>query len=158
MRSFIIFIFLWHKGLYFIYLFIYLFIYFLFRAIPEENEVRGLGVQGRPMETWDQASSVTYTAACSNTGSLTHCARPGIEHASSFIQVVFFTLWATMGTSQEAIFKESLIYFLVTNLLLQLLFFSPSPHFNHLYSKEKTNKWKWWGRENNWIWKEEISA
>ena len=26
-----------------------------------------------------QASSVTYTAACGNSGSLTHCSRPGIE-------------------------------------------------------------------------------
>ena len=37
------------------------------------------------------ATSVTYTAACSNVGSLTPCARPGIKPASSWILAGFLT-------------------------------------------------------------------
>ena len=47
-----------------------------------------------------QATSATYTAACSNAGSLTHWVRPGIESASSRILARVLTCWATMGTPQ----------------------------------------------------------
>ena len=42
--------------------------------------------------------SVTYTAAHNNAGSLTHCARPGIEPLSSWMLVGFVNNWATKGT------------------------------------------------------------
>ena len=44
------------------------------------------------------AMSATCTIAHSNTRSLTHWARPGIEPVSSWILVRFVTLWATRGT------------------------------------------------------------
>ena len=44
------------------------------------------------------AVSVTYTIAHSNTRSLTHWVRPGIESASPWLIMRFITLWATMGT------------------------------------------------------------
>ena len=43
------------------------------------------------------AASGTYTTACGNTGSFTHCVRPGIKPASSWILVRFLTHRATTG-------------------------------------------------------------
>ena len=51
------------------------------------------------------ATSVTYAAACRNTGSLNHWARSGIKPVSSRILIRFLTHWATTGT-------PSLIYFI----------------------------------------------
>ena len=48
-----------------------------------------------------QVSSETYATACSNAGSLTHWARPGIKPASSWILVRFLTRWTTTGTPRE---------------------------------------------------------
>ena len=42
--------------------------------------------------------SATYTTAPSKARSLTHRARPGIKHASSWILVGFITSWATTRT------------------------------------------------------------
>ena len=51
-------------------------------------EVPGLVVkselQPQPQQHWIQAPSVTYAAACGNTGSFTHWARPGIKPTSSW--------------------------------------------------------------------------
>ena len=47
-------------------------------AVNLELQLQGLCCQAR-------ATSSTYTAACSNTGSLSHWVRPGIKHASSQI-------------------------------------------------------------------------
>ena len=52
--------------------------------------------QPQPRRIW--AASATYTTAHSNTGSLTHGARPGIEPVSSWMLVRFTNSWATMGT------------------------------------------------------------
>ena len=41
--------------------------------------------QPQPGQYWILAASVTYAAACSNTGSLTHWRRPGIKPTSSWI-------------------------------------------------------------------------
>ena len=45
-----------------------------------------------------QAASATYTTAHSNTRSLTHLARPGIEPASPWLPVRFINHWATTRT------------------------------------------------------------
>ena len=52
-------------------------------------------------------TSVTYTAAYGNAGSLTHWARPGIEPASSWTLVGFLTHWAKMETHKRINFKCS---------------------------------------------------
>ena len=49
----------------------------------------------QPQQCGIQATSVAYTAAHSNTSSLTHWARPGIE---LWMPVRFINCWATMGT------------------------------------------------------------
>ena len=52
--------------------------------------------QPQQSEIW--ATSVTHAAACGNTGSLTHWARPGIKPASSQRRCRVMTQWATIGT------------------------------------------------------------
>ena len=60
-------------------------------------EVPGLGVESsysylstpQPWQRRIRASSANYTTVHHNAGSLTHCARPGIEPASSWILVWF---------------------------------------------------------------------
>ena len=72
----------------------------LFRATPPAyggSQARGLNQscslqptpQSQQRRIW--AASVTYTTAHSNTGSLTHGARPGMEPLSSWILVRFIT-------------------------------------------------------------------
>ena len=43
----------------------------------------------QPQQCWIRAASATYTTAYDNAGSLTHCLRPGIKPASSWILVRF---------------------------------------------------------------------
>ena len=64
-------------------------------------------VQSQPRQRGIQAAPATYATACSNTGSLTHWARPWIKPASSWILVRFLTHWASTGTPQfsKIIFK-----------------------------------------------------
>ena len=53
-------------------------------------------------QRWIWAASATYTAACSNTWSLTHWSRPGIEPEYSWILVGFVTAelwWELPGVS-----------------------------------------------------------
>ena len=52
--------------------------------------------QLRQPKSW--AASVTYTIACSNTGSLNHWVRPRIKPAFSWILAGFLTCWTTTGT------------------------------------------------------------
>ena len=69
-------------------------------------EVSRLGIESelyfrptpQPQQQGTWAKPSTYTTLHSNTRSLTHWARPGIEPASSWILVGFLTRWATMGT------------------------------------------------------------
>ena len=71
-----------------------------------QMEVPRLGVQSelqllafaQPQQQGIWAMSVTYTTAHSNSGSLTHWARPGIKLESSWILVRFFNHWAMKGT------------------------------------------------------------
>ena len=65
----------------------------------------------QPQQCGIQATSVAYTTAQSNVGSLIHWARPGIKPMSSWIWVRFITRWATMGTSSLFWCLSSLIYF-----------------------------------------------
>ena len=67
-----------------------------------------------PQQCWIQAASATYTTAHSNTGSLTHWARPEIEPLSSWILVRFINRWATMGTPQLLLFKRLMSTTIVT--------------------------------------------
>ena len=75
--------------------------FFVFpRAAPVaygESEARGLfgAVATSPHQSY---SSVGSEPSHSNTGSLTHWARPGIEPATSWFLVRFVNHWATMGT------------------------------------------------------------
>ena len=84
--------------------FSFLFFFFLFRAATVAYRsfwARGrIGSTPQPQQHEIQATSVSYTAACKNTGSLTHWARPGTKPASSWIPAGFLTLWATTGIPQ----------------------------------------------------------
>ena len=71
-----------------------LFFLFLFKVVPTaygSSQARG----------WIRVASVTYAAACDNTVSLTHWARPGIKHTSSWILVRFLTHRATTPIVQK---------------------------------------------------------
>ena len=66
--------------------------FFLFMVVPAaygSSQARGQTrnaaavLTPQPQQLWIQATYVTYVAACSNTRSLTHWARPGIEPTSS---------------------------------------------------------------------------
>ena len=56
----------------------------------------------QPQQHQIWATSVTYTAAHSKAGSLTHLVGPGIEPTSLWILVGFVTRWATTGTPKNA--------------------------------------------------------
>ena len=83
------------------------FFFFLFRAMPLAyggSQARcqigavAAGPMPQPQQCLIWAMSVTYTIAHSNTGSLIHWARPGIELASSWMLVRFVNHWAITGT------------------------------------------------------------
>ena len=65
----------------------------------------------QPQQHGIQAASVTCTKVHSNTGSLSHWVKAGIEPASSWILVRIVTCWATTGTPTDG----SLIQFCVLN-------------------------------------------
>ena len=80
--------------------FIYLFIYFVFLGPhPWHMEVPRLGVESElqllacttATACGIRATSVTYTTAHGNAGSLTHWTRPGIKLTSSWILVGFLS-------------------------------------------------------------------
>ena len=52
----------------------------------------------QPQQRQIQAASATYTTAHGNARSLTHCAKPGIEPATSWFLVRFVNNWAMTGT------------------------------------------------------------
>ena len=70
--------------------------FLFFFGLHLHMEVPRLGVesepQPQPQQCWIRAVSVTYTTAHGNAGSLTHCVKPGIQHASSWILVGFVNL------------------------------------------------------------------
>ena len=75
-----------------------LFLFCLFRATPEAyggSQARGwIGATAmpQPQQCGIRATSVIYTTAHGNAGSLTHWVRPGIEPTSSWILVCFITI------------------------------------------------------------------
>ena len=69
------------QDFYFIFLFFYFSIFFLLWLHLQHVEVPRLGVKSELHQIW--ATSAIYTAACDNTGSLTHWARPRIKPTSS---------------------------------------------------------------------------
>ena len=82
------------------------FFFFFFTAAPvayRSFQARGqiscsCWPQPQPQPHQIHATFVTCTAACSNTGSLTHWARLGIKPTSSWIVFEFLTHWGTRGT------------------------------------------------------------
>ena len=91
-------------------------LFWLFRATPaaygcSQDRVTGLNRSRscwpppQPQQHRIQASSVPYTTAYSNSGSLTHWARPGIKSTSLWILVRFLTCCTTAGTPIICIFK-----------------------------------------------------
>ena len=68
----------------------------------------------RPQQLGIWATSVTYTTAHSNTESLTHWARPGIEPASSWLLARFIPL-SHDRNSQKIYFKNKLNNSLILN-------------------------------------------
>ena len=81
----------------------YFFLFCLFRIVPMAYGGSQSEGSNRPMPQPQQCgirtTSVTYTTAHDNAGSLTHWARPGIEPTSSWILGGFINCWATMGNS-----------------------------------------------------------
>ena len=66
---------------------------------------------------WDPSGIPTYTAAYSNTRSLTHWVRPRIEPESSWILVGFLTCWATTRTPKviQKLTNQTLNWFTQVN-------------------------------------------
>ena len=56
------------------------------------------GLHHSPQQCEIKATSVTYTTALSNAGSLTHWARPRIKSTTSWFLVGFINYWAMLGT------------------------------------------------------------
>ena len=81
-------------------IFFFLFFLPLLGPLLQHMEVPRLGVESEPQpqqrRIW--AASATYTTAHSNTGSLTHWARAGIEPATSWLLLGFINHCAMTGT------------------------------------------------------------
>ena len=94
-----------------------------------------------------RAGSATYTTAHSNTGSLTHWARPGIELETSWSLVGFVNHCATTGTLGRDIYTHSSL--ITCGIRRPHLHPSPLSHRDspgyHLFSRNKAEKvWKTW--------------
>ena len=84
-------------------------------------EVPGLGVnlelQLQPTpQPQIQATSMTYAVACSNTGSLTHWARPGSEPTSSWGQCWVLNLPSHNGNSKIIFLIIIILVYILVNL------------------------------------------
>ena len=63
----------------------------------------------QPQQCWIWVTSVTYTSAHGNAGSLIHWVRPGMEPTSSWILVMFVTTepqWEVLGISLSSPYEE----------------------------------------------------
>ena len=97
-----------------IWLFFFFFFFFLGPHL-QHMEVHRLGLNGscscrptpQPQQCRIRASSVTYTTAHCNTGSLTHWSRPGIKPTSSWILVGLLPL-SHDGNSKGQIFNQNI--------------------------------------------------
>ena len=94
----------------------------------------------QPQQHMIWAASATYDVACSNAGSLSHWARPGIKPSSLLTLVMFLTHWATIGTLLNFLFKDYFALFCLchqlynvaitvadTSISHSLSFFPPPP-------------------------------
>ena len=72
-----------------------------------ESELQLPAYIAQPQQRQIWASSVTYTTAGGNIGSLTHWSRPGIKPATSWFLVAFVKHWATTGTPVSMILIRS---------------------------------------------------
>ena len=98
--------------------------FFLFTAVPSAyRSSLARGQTWAAWQLWIPAASVTYGAACSNTRSLTHWARPGIEPASSWRQHGVLNLLSHNGNSTLEYFniKALVTLFLQYLVILHLL-------------------------------------
>ena len=98
------------------FIFLNFFIFFYFCVFSRATPVACGGSQARgliscshrpvpePQQHQIQAAPATYTTAHSNTGSLTHWARPGIKPATAWFLVRFVNYWAMTGTPIHYIF------------------------------------------------------
>ena len=77
-------------------------LFFFLGPHPWRMEVPKLGVKSDPQPPAIATATATpdpsYATACSNSGSLIHWMRRGIESASSWILVKYIACWATAGT------------------------------------------------------------
>ena len=87
----------WFQMLLFFFYFLFIYFFLLFRTTLAAYGVSQS--RGRI-----QAISATYTTVHSDTGSLTHWAKPGIKPTSSWIPVSFVNYWALKGTPQALFF------------------------------------------------------
>ena len=86
----------------------------------------------QPQQHGIWAESVTYITVQSNTWSLTHWARPGMEPTSSRILVRFVNCWATMGASQSLFFFK-----------LKILWkYTMEENFSNIYSDLGNFNWE----------------
>ena len=99
--------------------FSFFFFFFIFLGPHLQHvEILRLGVKSelqlkatpQPQQPWIQATSVTYTTAQGNAGSLTHWARPGIEPTTSWFLVIFGNHWAMRGTPYLFLFFFHFIF------------------------------------------------
>ena len=118
-------------------LFIFYFIFCLCRATPvayggsqarDQNWSRSRWPTPQLQQSQVQAMSSTYTTAHSNSGFLTHLARPEIKPTSSWILVRFVTTEPCWDLSRELLLSLFLIYgspvsFFLTVYLLKKNFF-----------------------------------
>ena len=108
-------------------IFIKTFFFFLFMATTMAYGSSWAGVISelhlrpipQPKKDHIRATSATYTTACSNAGSLTHWARPGVEPASSQRQHQVLNLLSLSGNS----FIRNFIYLVIRDKLIFPLLF-----------------------------------
>ena len=75
----------------------------------ESNQSHSCRPMPQPQQHHIWPTSVTYTAAFSNTRSSTHWVRSGIEPSSSWTHVKFLTHWATVGTPRASALRASCV-------------------------------------------------
>ena len=74
-----------------------------------------------PWQHWIWATSMTYASACSNTGSLTHSARPGIRPAPWQIPRQVLNLLSHKGRFQKFLTANFIIWLIPRLVLIFLL-------------------------------------
>ena len=112
------------------------------RSFPGQGSNRSCSCQStlQTQQCQIQAVSSIYTTAHSNSGSLTHCARPGIEPASSWILGGLLNHLAKTATSVTAISNHHTNMFSKAWLLTTYKYIVINAGRNKLYNKLQTTK------------------